>query len=278
MTETTPRGGPAWPLRPDCAADLFRGTADFYARYRVPYPPEFLADLLGHAQVTGSGRLLDLACGTGELAIPLSSSFAEVWAVDQEPEMVEAGQAKAAEQGVGNVRWSAGRAEELQAPAGWFELVTIGSAFHRLDRPAIAAKVWDWLEPGRHLAVVASSSIWSSKAPWQPAVVEVINRWTGRPPATPNGGEQPSLSHEEVLAAAGYIDVEEHTLGHRHTWTADSLIGYLNSTSVASRPALGERVGPFEDELRRVLAEFDPSGRYEETVQFFMLLGKRPAT
>lgn len=68
----------------------------------------------------------------------------------------------------------------------------------------------------------------------------------------------------------------EHTVGHPHTWTADSLIGYLKSTSVASRRALGDRAGQFESELRTVLRESDPSGSYGETVEFFMLLARRP--
>jgi hypothetical protein len=41
--------------------------------------------------VTGRGRLIDLGCGTGELALRLCSSFRDVWAVDLEPEMVEVG-------------------------------------------------------------------------------------------------------------------------------------------------------------------------------------------
>lgn len=50
------------------AADLYRGTAWYYDRYRLPYPEAMLADLVRRAGVSGQGRLLDLACGTGQLA------------------------------------------------------------------------------------------------------------------------------------------------------------------------------------------------------------------
>jgi SAM-dependent methyltransferase len=44
--------------------------------------------------------------------------------------------------------------EELDAPPGAFDLVTIGNAFHRLPRDVVAAKIRRWLGPGGHLALL----------------------------------------------------------------------------------------------------------------------------
>jgi SAM-dependent methyltransferase len=71
---------------------------------RVLNPEAMIADLVRRAQVSQRGRLLDLACGTGQLAFPLRRWFSEVWAVDQEPDMVEVVRAKAAAMGAGDVR------------------------------------------------------------------------------------------------------------------------------------------------------------------------------
>ena len=98
------------------------------------------------AGITGAGRLLDLACGTGQITFGLASNFIEIWAVDQEPEAVEFARAKALRRGVGNVRWIAGRAEEVDAH-GYFELVAVGNAFHRLQRSVIAESAMRWLIP-----------------------------------------------------------------------------------------------------------------------------------
>ena len=57
--------------------DLYRGSAGYYDRYRLPYPEAMIADLVRRAEVSGRGRLLDLACGTGQLAFPLRSWFCE---------------------------------------------------------------------------------------------------------------------------------------------------------------------------------------------------------
>jgi hypothetical protein len=61
---------PKWQVVPSYATDLFAGTAEYYDKYRVPYPEAMLNDMIERARSTGQGRLLDLACGTGELALP----------------------------------------------------------------------------------------------------------------------------------------------------------------------------------------------------------------
>ena len=131
---------------PEFRSDLYRGTARFYDEFRLPYPQPLLDDLLVRARTTGAGRLLDLACGTGQITFGLASNFVEIWAVDQEPEAVEFARAKALRHGVDNVRWIAGRAEDVDAD-GYFELVAIGNAFHRLQRRVIAESAMRWLVP-----------------------------------------------------------------------------------------------------------------------------------
>jgi len=58
-------------------ADLYRGTAQFYDRFRPPYPDTLFADLRARLPVTGRGRLLALACGTGQVAVPLAPHFVQ---------------------------------------------------------------------------------------------------------------------------------------------------------------------------------------------------------
>jgi ubiquinone/menaquinone biosynthesis C-methylase UbiE len=94
-------------------------------------------DLIARTGVAGQGRLLDLACGTGQLAFPLRRFFAEVWAVDRQPEFTQV--VKAGKLGAGNIRPVTADAETLDAEPGHFELAVICSAFHRLDRDLVAA-------------------------------------------------------------------------------------------------------------------------------------------
>jgi ubiquinone/menaquinone biosynthesis C-methylase UbiE len=137
-------------LRPDA----FVGTAQAYALYRPAYPAAMLAELLDLAGTPPGAALLDIACGPGRITLDLAPAFETVWAIDLEPEMVEVGKAAAARRGVGNISWFVGRAEDLDAPPGAFDLITIGEAFHRLDQPLVTRKALGWLKPGGGLATM----------------------------------------------------------------------------------------------------------------------------
>jgi SAM-dependent methyltransferase len=277
MTESAQNRDPIWPITPEFPPDLFSGTARYYAQFRPPYPRELIEDLAVQAQVSGEGRLLDLACGTGEVALAMAEFFREVWAVDQEPEMIEVGREKAEREGIAKLKWTVGRAEDVDAPPSSFELITAGNAFHRLDRRLIARRALEWLSPRRSLAILGSNSVWTGKEEWQAAAVEVVRKWAGAQPSTGQGGsDQPGLSHKQVLGAEGFEDIRERAFPTPYAWTLDTFIGYLQSTAIISRAALGERFEVFEADLRDVLLKFDSSGRYRETIDFYYILARRP--
>lgn len=279
MTDASSRSAPAWLAKPNFRDDLFRGAAEFYALYRPPYPAVMFDDLLTRAGIGSGGRLLDLACGTGEIAIPLHDRFREVWAVDLESEMVEVGQRKASELGADNIRWSSGKAEDLDAPEGSFQLITVGNAFHRLDRPLVAAKALTLLSDGGCIAVMGSNSVWTGAERWQAVATEVIQKWTDHPgradkPADP-GDTRPRLTHEQALLDAGFHDVVEYQFPTPYVWTLETFMGYLYSTSVAAKARQADAADEFEKELRDRLLEIEPSGQFEETAAFYYILGRR---
>ena len=129
-----------------------------------------LSDLLIRAEAAPNGVLLDLACGPGRVALDLANAFETVWAVDLEPEMVAVGKQEAARRGVGNITWFVGRAEDLDAPAGGFGLITIGEAFHRLDQTVVTQKAMGWLKPGGCLATLGNDGILAGREVWEKKV------------------------------------------------------------------------------------------------------------
>jgi SAM-dependent methyltransferase len=259
----------------------FAGTAAAYARHRPPYPAQLLRDLLARSACPPGGALLDLACGPGRLALDLAASFATVWAVDLEPEMIEVGRREAMRRGVGNVSWFVGRAEDLAATQGGFDLITIGEAFHRLDQVMIARHGLGWLKPGGCLATLGCESILDGQETWQQAVAEVARRWMAR--AFPGGWavarEGAAIGpggHADVLREAGFIDVTDRSFHEPRDWTFDEIVGYLQSTSVCSRKALGGDFAAFEAELRAALLDPAPSQAFHETMTWGYTLGRKP--
>jgi SAM-dependent methyltransferase len=260
------------------ATDLYRGTAAYYDRYRLPYRRAMLEDLATRAQVSGHGRLLDLACGTGQLAFALRRRFTEVWAVDQEPDMADLVRAKAA----GHIRSIASSAESLAVEPGCFELAVLGNAFHRLDRDAVALRILGWLRPGGHLALCWSSSPWTTpETDWQRALVDVLGTWRvrlGAEQRVPEGWdaarrERPDL---RVLADAGFEVLGRRDFSREHRWSLLELAGLVRSTSFLPAPVLGDQSAAFDAELSEALRPHAEGGVYAETVSFAYELARRP--
>ena len=127
---------------------LFGGSASYYARGRLPYAPG-IADALAKAlNLDGRGRLIDVGCGPGIIALPLARLFEEVVGVDPDADMLAEAQRRAGEQRVANARWVLGRGEELPLALGSFRVATFAASFHWMDRARVAAIVRDMLEPG----------------------------------------------------------------------------------------------------------------------------------
>ena len=268
------------------AADLYQGTAEYYDRYRLPYPEAMIEDLLARTEVSGQGRLLDVACGTGQLAFPLRRSFAEVWAVDREPDFVQMVQAKADELGAGNVRPVRADAEALDAEAGYFELAVVGSAFHRLDRELVAARLLQWLEPGGFVALCWADGPQlpsASGAPeWQHVLAAVLDRWQatlGAGDRVPANWAEPQRRRPDarVLSEAGFDTAGRHEFRVEHRWSLAELAGWVRSTSFLPPSVLGHRGADFDNDLAAALGPFAaPDGTFPHTVGFAYDLARTP--
>jgi SAM-dependent methyltransferase len=260
--------------------DLYRGTASYYDRFRVPYPLSLTEDLAERSAADGSGRLLDLACGPGLVSFALRHRFRETWAVDQEPGMIDVARRKAAAAGISGIRFLVAAAEDLAAPAGSFDLIAIGNAFHRLPREDVAARAVGWLRPGGYLALLWGGSPWDGPAPWQRAMLATMERWQARV-----GGRIPASYREtrrrrpdrEILQDAGLQFAGRHPFPVTWEWTPEALAGFAYSTSVLSRAALGDRAAGFEEDLRREVLACEPAGVLRQAVEFAYDLARRPA-
>jgi SAM-dependent methyltransferase len=263
-------------------SDLYQGIARDYDRFRLAYPPALAGDLARRCGAAGSGRLLDVACGTGQLTFALREHFEQVWAVDQEPDMIDVVREKAEAAGIGNIRYLVSAAEDLAAPGEGFDLVTAASAFHRLPREALAPRIFGWLRPGGFLALVWADGPTAGDAPWQQALSAAMRRWrarAGTEDRVPASYDEDRAARPDgaILEESGFEPLGRQQLRVSHEWTPDSLTGYLFATSVLSRAALGDLAGEFGADIRNALLACDPAGRYHQSVSFAYDLFQRPA-
>jgi SAM-dependent methyltransferase len=255
------------------APDLYRGSAAHYDRYRLPYPGVLISDLAGRAALSGRGRLLDLACGTGQLTFPLAGWFGEAWAVDQEPDMIDLVRAKAASTGLTNIRPVVSSAEEFRAGPGAFELIVVGNAFHRLRRQVVAKQAREWLQPGGHLALCWSFSPWDGALEWQRAFGGLLDRWktalgaAHRVPAR-HAHARRELPDAELLMDRGFQMVGRYEFAVEQQWTLPELAGLIRSTSFLPASVLAEHGAQFDADLAAALGPFTTEGRLADTVSF----------
>ena len=87
---------------------LYGGSAAYYATGRLPYPQAMAEALAVELGLDGHGRLLDVGCGPGSLALLLAPLFEQVVGVDADREMIEAARREAAGRGVVNAEWVVG--------------------------------------------------------------------------------------------------------------------------------------------------------------------------
>jgi SAM-dependent methyltransferase len=259
--------------------DLYRGTAPFYDRFRPPYPDALMDDLRARLPVSGTGRLLDLACGTGQIAFPMAPYFEEVVAVDQEDESVTYGRAKARARRVGNITWVAGAAERLPL-VGPFELIAVGNAFHRLDRTVVAQRMYSWLAPHGGVALLWSGTPWHGDLPWQRAIAARLQEWVHRLGATdrvPAGWEEAMARepHDRVLRRAGFDDVGRFGFTSTQSWDGASLCGFVYSTSFLPLRVLGAEREAFERDVEDCLRAFEPVGAVAVTAAYDLV--RKPA-
>src|SRR5918999_5390467 len=127
---------------------LFGGSARYYRAGRFPYPAELATAFREELDLDGSGRLLDVGTGTGEIALRLAPLYEEIVGLDADADMVEEARAEARRQGRANATWVQARAEELPLDLGTFRTATFAQSFHWMDREHVAATVLQMLEPG----------------------------------------------------------------------------------------------------------------------------------
>ena len=127
----------------------FEAAAGYFVRARPPYPPELIDSVVGRSGISPGAPVLDVAAGAGALTGLLVEAGLAVTAVEPNAEM--AGRLRSR---LPNVPVRVERAEELTAPAGSIELITIANGLHWVEPAAAYPEFARVLAPGGHVAVI----------------------------------------------------------------------------------------------------------------------------
>jgi SAM-dependent methyltransferase len=219
-------------------AERFADVADAYERARPEYAPAVAGAIAAELGVSQSGRVLDLAAGTGKLSRALLGAGLDVVAVEPIAQL-----RRHLAAAIGAERVVEGLAEAIPLPDRAVEAVTVGDAFHWFNQPRALGEIRRVLRPGGGLAVLTTVPDWGG-ALWAQEVGSLIMELR---PEHPHFDGPPW--QDAVRAAASWSEPREIRVSTRVPARPELVADHVSSMSwVAALP---------EDERAATLARID---------------------
>lgn len=155
------------------------------ARYIQPHADDFIA----RRHIEPGMAVLDVACGTGNLAVPAARAGASVTGIDIAPNLVEQARHRARDEGL-DITFEEGDAEALAFPDASFDLVVTMYGAMFAPRPErVAAELLRVCRPSGVIAM----------ANWTPeAFIGQMFRVVGKHAPPPEGIPSPALWGDEA--------------------------------------------------------------------------------
>lgn len=113
----------------------FTRQASGYARMTNQFQRNSLRDRLEFIAPLPSDSVLDVACGTGRMALELATQVRQVTGLDLTPAMLEQAKTMQAEKDIHNTEWQIGDSTRLPFDDNHFSLVMCSAAFHHFAEP-----------------------------------------------------------------------------------------------------------------------------------------------
>jgi SAM-dependent methyltransferase len=244
----------------------FATTAEFYEQYRPPYPAEFFRRVAEKLTLDKRHALIDLGTGPGVLALGFAPYVGRVVGVDPEPTMLAAARAAAARAGTG-IAFIEGRAEDLPADIGGFDVVTIGRALHWMDHKALGPVFARLVAPDGAIVICSAFSARDGSNPWLEDYDTARRRWSDEELLSGSRrGEHAHRNPDDVLGPLGFRVVDIIRVEATHEVSVTDLARRVLTFSSSSPAALGDRAEAMLADIEARLLPFARDGILTETL------------
>jgi SAM-dependent methyltransferase len=253
----------------------FATTVALYEELRPPYPAEFFRMVAQRLSLGKAHALIDLGTGPGLLALGFAPYVGRIVGVDPEPAMIAAAK-EAAARATQALTLIEGKAEELAADIGSFDLVTIGRALHWMDRDATLARLERLVTPEGVILVCASFSAPDGRNPWLEAYNTARRAWSEQSLWSESGsGERTHRDLAGFFRGSRFHLADLFRVETSHEIGVADLARRVLTFSSSSPGALGNRAEPMLRDVERRLAPFSRDGAITEALLTVAQVAKR---
>lgn len=232
--------------------------------YRPTYPQEIYDLIVNHSPA--SGRILDLGCGHGKIARPMSQHFGSVTAVDPSAHMIALG--KSLEFGnARNLEWVEGYAETAPL-TGQYDTVVAALSIHWMDHEVLFSKLSKHVKHAHLFAVIEGDG--AHEPPWESDWQTFLSKWVPKVTGKALYADKDKSFWETYL---DFVDVKEtyEVVSAPFLQSLEDFILCQHSRDTFAISKLGSGVESFDSELRELLSPFADANGYLEFRSFTKL-------
>ena len=252
----------------------YRSAAEHYLTGRPYYAPALIHRVAQTVGLTVHHRVLDLGCGPGQLAIAFAALAGPVIGIDPEPEMLRIAREQALRAGL-PIEFREGTSNDLDPSCGIFRLVTIGRAFHWMDRQDTLRRLERIVEPDGAIALFGDRHPQVPDNSWRPVFDEIIDRYAAKDTARTTRRGPEWVRHEAVLLDSAFCSLERFSVIERRRTPVAHFVDRALSISSVSRDQIGARADDLALEVSGAMAPFARQGTIIEVVESEALVAGR---
>jgi len=252
----------------------FETAAHYYVDGRPAYSDGLIKRVASFVGLNGSQAILDLGTGPGTLALALAPYVAETYAIDPEPQMLRIASAQAGIRGI-ELNLILGDSFSLDPSIGPFDLVTIGRAFHWMDREKTLAVLDHIIKSGGGIALFWTRHPRLPENDWHQRYEAILDPYRG-PNCVRKTLRSPEwLPHESILLNSRFCELVRIGIIERRLTPLEKFVTRALSFSGTSSGMIAGREIVMAQEITDVLSSYANGGMISEVVESEALLAFR---
>ena len=251
----------------------FAAAAKHYLAGRPAYAQGLISRIVKELRLGAKDAVMDLGCGPGQLAMHFAPFVGSVLGVDPSPEMLEV--ARHAATGADNVHFKSGSSFDLGPELGTFKVVTIGRAFHWMDRPDTLRRLDAMVERDGAVVLFSNSHPKHRDNAWVEPYQRIIDDHAAGDVQRVRSHSIDWPSDEEILLASPFAQLERVSVIEKRNLPAERLVERALSISAINEADLGAKMDSVINDIKDLSSRFSLEGTVSEVIETSALIARR---